>query len=189
MGRAPRQRRREPLGRTSGRTKAAVAEPSREEQAERRGSASQHAGSQAAEILAPEAGLAALDPVSFSKALGRFGTEVARRPLPALAAMARCGTGLGLTGVAAAGRAVGLKTPGPLPPAGKDKRFADKAWEDNAAYFATGQAYRLLVAVWSTTCWPWPSSKNPGTARPPSPCGCSSTPWRRPTSWPPTPPR
>jgi len=130
-------------GRATGRTRAAVADPLREEQAERRGSASQHAGSQAAEVLAPEGGLAALDPVSFSKALGRFGTEVARRPLPAMAAVARCGTGLGLTGLAAAGRAVGLKTPGPLPPAGKDKRFVDKTWEDNAAFFATGQAYRL----------------------------------------------
>ncbi|HEV8626048.1 MAG TPA: alpha/beta fold hydrolase [Acidimicrobiia bacterium] len=130
-------------GRATGRTKAAVVDPPREEQAERRGSASQHAGSQAAEILAPEAGLAALDPVSFSKALGRLGTEVARRPLPTLAAVARAGTGLGLTGLAAAGRAVGLKTPGPLPPAAKDKRFADKTWEDNAAFFATGQAYRL----------------------------------------------
>ncbi|HVW31455.1 MAG TPA: alpha/beta fold hydrolase, partial [Acidimicrobiia bacterium] len=98
----------------------------------------------AAEILAPETGLAALDPVSFSKALGRFGTEVARRPLPTLAAMARCGTGLGLTGLAAASRAVGLKTPGALPPAGKDKRFADRAWEENAAFFYTGQAYRLM---------------------------------------------
>src|ERR1041384_500401 len=130
-------------GRTSGRTTAAVGDPPREEQAERRGSASPHAGSQAAEVLAPEGGLAALDPVSFSKALGRFGSEVARRPLPTMAAMARCGTGLGLTGLAAARRAVGLNTPAPPPPAGKDKRFSDKAWEQNAAFFATGQAYRL----------------------------------------------
>jgi polyhydroxyalkanoate synthase subunit PhaC len=130
-------------GRTTGRTKAAVIDSPSEEQAERRGSAAHHAGARAAEILAPEDGLAALDPVSFSKALGRFGAEVARRPVPTVAAMARWGTGLGLTGVAAAGRAVGLRTPGPLPPAGKDKRFADKAWEENAAFFAAGQAYRL----------------------------------------------
>jgi len=129
--------------RATGKTKAAVIDAPFGEQGERRGSASQQAGAQAAEILAPETGLAALDPVSFSKALGRFGSEVARRPLPTLAAVARCTTGLGLTGIAAAGRAVGLKTPGALPPAGKDKRFADKAWEENAAFFATGQAYRL----------------------------------------------
>jgi polyhydroxyalkanoate synthase subunit PhaC len=134
-------------GRSAGRTRTAVPDPPVEPAepiGERRGSASQHAGAQAAEILAPESGLAALDPVSFSKALGRFGTEVARRPLPTIAAMARWGTGLGLTGFAAAGRAVGLKTPGPLPPAPKDKRFTDRAWEDNAAFFATGQTYRLF---------------------------------------------
>jgi polyhydroxyalkanoate synthase subunit PhaC len=130
-------------GQTTGRTKPAVVNPPTEEQAERRGSASQHAGARAAEILAPESGLAALDPVSFSKALGQFGAEVARRPLPARAGVARWGTGMGLTTLAAASRAVGLKTPGALPPAAKDKRFTDKAWEENAAFFATGQAYRL----------------------------------------------
>jgi polyhydroxyalkanoate synthase len=131
-------------GRTGTPTKAAVIDPPSDGTAERRGSASQQAAAQAAEILAPESGLAGLDPVSFSKALGRFGTEVARRPLPTIAAVARCGTGLSLTGLAAAGRAIGLKTPGPLPPAAKDKRFADRSWEENAAFFATGQAYRLM---------------------------------------------
>src|SRR5207248_9884272 len=89
-------------GRASGRTRAPAMAPPAEPAAERRGSASQHAGAQAAEVLAPETGLAALDPVSFSKALGRFGSEVARRPLPTIAAVARCGTGLSLTGLAAA---------------------------------------------------------------------------------------
>src|SRR5438067_981209 len=139
-------------GRPTGGARVAVedsrTEPGGEQRAgERRGSASQQAGAQAAEILAPESGLAALDPVSFSKALGRFGSEVARRPLPTIAAVARCGTGLSLTGLAAAGRAVGVKTPGALPPAPKDKRFADRAWEDNAAFFATGQAYRLIARL------------------------------------------
>ena len=45
---------------------------------------------------------------------------MARRPLPTIAAMARCGTGLSLTGLAAAGRAVGMKTPGAPPPAIND---------------------------------------------------------------------
>src|SRR5438067_8714878 len=139
-------------GRPTGGARVAVedsrTEPGGEQRAgERRGSASQQAGAQAAEILAPESGLAALDPVSFSKALGRFGSEVARRPLPTIAAVARCGTGLSLTGLAAAGRAVGVKTPGALPPAPKDKRFADRAWEDNAAFYATGHAYRLFARL------------------------------------------
>ena len=134
-------------GRTTARARTAVIDPPTDESAERRGSASHHAGARAAEVLAPESGLAALDPVSFSKALGRFGSEVARRPLPTIAALARCGTGLSLTGLAAAGRAAGMKTPGALPPAGKDKRFADRAWEENAAFFATGQAYRLMARL------------------------------------------
>ncbi|HEV7686634.1 MAG TPA: hypothetical protein VGQ80_08695, partial [Acidimicrobiia bacterium] len=114
--------------RAPGRAKTAVIDPSVEETGERRGSAAQQAAAQAAEILAPESGLGTLDPVSFSKALGRFGTEVVRRPMPTIAAVARYGTGLSLTGLAAAGRSVGLKTPGPVPAAPKDKRFADRAW-------------------------------------------------------------
>ena len=60
-------------GRPTGGARVAVedsrTEPGGEQRAgERRGSASQQAGAQAAEILAPESGLAALDPVSFSKA-------------------------------------------------------------------------------------------------------------------------
>src|SRR5258707_7049248 len=131
-------------GRTTGRARAAVIDPPPDEGAERRGSAAQNAAAQAAEIVTPESALAAVDRVPFSKALGRCGTEVARRPLPTIAAMARYGTGLSLTGLAAAGRAVGLKMPGAVPPAPKDKRFVDRAWEDNAAFFATGQAYRLM---------------------------------------------
>jgi len=134
-------------GRAAGGARTAVADAPAGPGTDRRGSASQHAGAQAAEILAPESGLAGLDPVSFGKALGRFGSEVARRPLPAIAAMTRCGTGLGLAGLAAAGRAVGLKTPGPVPPAGKDKRFSDRAWEDNAVFFAAGQSYRLVARL------------------------------------------
>jgi polyhydroxyalkanoate synthase len=131
-------------GRTTGRPRAAVIDASTPQPTDRRESAAEQAAAQAAEVLAPESGLAGFDPVSFSKALGRFGSEVARRPLPTIAAVARCGTGLGVTGLAAATRAVGLKAPGALPPAAKDKRFVDRAWEDNAAFFATGQAYRLM---------------------------------------------
>jgi polyhydroxyalkanoate synthase len=97
------------------------------------------------EILAPEGGLAVLDPVSFGKALTRLGNEVARRPVPTLRAMSRLGTGLALTGMAAAGRAAGVKTPPPLPAAGgKDRRFVDPAWDQNAGFFTLHQSYRLM---------------------------------------------
>ncbi len=103
------------------------------------------AGARAMEILAPEGGLAVLDPVSFGKALTRLGTEVARRPVPTLRAMSRLGTGLALTGMAAAGRAAGIKTPPPLPAGGgKDRRFLDPAWDQNAGFFTLHQSYRLM---------------------------------------------
>src|SRR5689334_503068 len=94
--------------------------------------------------LAPTDRLGALDPVGFGKALQQFATEVARRPLPALDAVARFGGGLGHTGAAAAGRVLGVKTDGPVVSVGKDRRFVDRAWEDNAAFFATLQGYRVM---------------------------------------------
>jgi polyhydroxyalkanoate synthase subunit PhaC len=102
------------------------------------------AAAQAAEVLAPEGGLAGLDPVSFSKALTHLGTEVARRPVPTLRAFSRYGAGLGVAGMAAAARAVGMKTPGAISPPAKDRRFADPAWEQNAGFFALLQGYRLF---------------------------------------------
>jgi polyhydroxyalkanoate synthase subunit PhaC len=103
------------------------------------------AGARAMEILAPEGGLGVLDPVSFGKALSRLGNEVARRPVPTLRALSRLGAGLALTGVAAAGRAAGIKTPPPLPASGgKDRRFTDPAWDQNAGFFTIHQSYRLM---------------------------------------------
>jgi poly[(R)-3-hydroxyalkanoate] polymerase subunit PhaC len=102
------------------------------------------AGARAMEALAPEAGLAAMDPVSFSKAIGQFGAEIARRPMPTVRALARTGAGMVVAGAAAAGRSIGLQTPGAVPPIAKDKRFGDPAWEQNPAFFATLQAYRLF---------------------------------------------
>src|ERR671939_113777 len=62
------------------------------------------AAAQAVEILAPEAGLANLDPISFSKALARLSAEVARRPVQTARAFPRYGAGLGVAAMATAGR-------------------------------------------------------------------------------------
>jgi polyhydroxyalkanoate synthase subunit PhaC len=126
---------------TSRRGKSTTSAPEQDPGSE---SGIQGAAARAAEVLAPETGLAALDPVSFSKALTRFGTEVARRPVPTLRALTRYGTGLGVSGLASAGRAVGMKMPGAVPPPAKDKRFIDPAWEQNAGFFGVLQAYRLF---------------------------------------------
>ncbi|MDQ3945112.1 MAG: poly-beta-hydroxybutyrate polymerase, partial [Actinomycetota bacterium] len=131
---------------TNGRGRAAEAKRAKEPQ-ETYGPSeggSLGAGARAMEVLAPEGGLGVLDPVSFSKALSRFGNEVARRPVPTLRALSRLGAGLALTGVAAAGRAAGIKTPPALPSSGKDRRFTDPAWEQNAGYFTLHQSYRLM---------------------------------------------
>ncbi|MGH9000995.1 MAG: PHA/PHB synthase family protein [Acidimicrobiia bacterium] len=111
------------------------------------GEGSGGAGLRAAEILAPETGLATLDPISFGKAVERFGSELARQPLPTARALARYGAGLALTGAAAAGRAFGIKAPGPVAPAAKDRRFSDPAWEQNPAFFGAYQAYRLFAKL------------------------------------------
>ncbi|MGH9036454.1 MAG: hypothetical protein ACRD0O_11880, partial [Acidimicrobiia bacterium] len=98
---------------TNGRGRATQARPAREQE-ESYGpgdSGALGAGARAMEILAPEGGLAVLDPVSFGKAISRLGNEVARRPVPTLRAVSRLGAGLALTGMAAAGRAAGIKTP------------------------------------------------------------------------------
>ena len=51
---------------------------------------------------------------------------------------------LGVSGLASAGRAVGMKMPGAVPPPAKDKRFTDPAWEQNAGFFGVLQAYRVF---------------------------------------------
>jgi polyhydroxyalkanoate synthase subunit PhaC len=102
------------------------------------------AAARAAEALAPETGLAAIDPVSFSKALTRLGTEVVRRPVASLRAFTRYGAGLAVAGLTSAGRAAGMRLPGAIPPPAKDKRFTDPAWEGNAGFFGVLQAYRLF---------------------------------------------
>ena len=131
-------------GRSSSRGGRATVPPPETEPATPSREGSDGAGLRAAEVLAPESGLAAMDPISFGKAIQRFGAEVARRPLPTARALARYGTGVALTGAAAAGRAVGMKTPGPVPPAVKDRRFSDPAWEQNFLYFSAYQQYRLM---------------------------------------------
>src|SRR5688500_11149274 len=131
-------------GRSSSRGGRAHVPPPEPDQPADSREGSSGAGLRAAEVLAPETGLAAMDPILLSKALQRFGAEVARRPLPTARAFARYGTGLALTGAAAAGRAIGLKTPGPVPPAVKDRRFSDPAWEQNFVYFSAYQQYRLF---------------------------------------------
>ena len=99
---------------------------------------------QAAEALAPEAGLiAALDPVSFFEALFQVGAGVARNPTVALRALIRYSAATMTAGYAGAARWWGASLPNVIEPEPSDKRFRDSAWHENPWYSYLHQNYLL----------------------------------------------
>jgi polyhydroxyalkanoate synthase subunit PhaC len=101
------------------------------------------AGEEAAAALAPEVDLfARVDPADFGGSLLRtLWRAAAARPDEVAAAGLRFGAALSAVGPAAVRRFLGSPAPGPVPVDEKDRRFADRAWEDNPGYFAVRQAY------------------------------------------------
>jgi polyhydroxyalkanoate synthase len=98
-----------------------------------------------ADSLAPGVGLFAdQDPVLFGQALAAAALGIARRPIEGARMGARTAGDLGRVPAVAAARMVGASPEPPVADDGKDRRFADRAWEDNAAFFALRQAYLLL---------------------------------------------
>jgi polyhydroxyalkanoate synthase len=94
--------------------------------------------------VAPEAGLAArLDPLSLGRALFEVALGVATHPWDGLLAGARWARALTAAGGASAARALGARAEGPAVPAADDKRFADRTWEENPAFFGMAQSYLL----------------------------------------------
>jgi polyhydroxyalkanoate synthase len=92
----------------------------------------------------PEASLfASIDPLAFGEAFVQAAIGMVAHAGDVAEAALRCSTGLMEAGAAAASRMVGADTPGPIAPDRKDRRFADPAWEGNAAYFYLQQAYLL----------------------------------------------
>ena len=83
------------------------------------------------------------DPVSFLRSLAAAGAALVKNPAGAVAANARLAIGLAAAVRAAAGRAVGGGTSGPVAPAAGDKRFVDPAYEDNPLFFLLVQDYLL----------------------------------------------
>ncbi len=83
------------------------------------------------------------DPVSFLRSLAAAAPALAKNPRGAIAANARMVIGLAAAVRAAAGRAVGLETDGPVSPAKGDKRFNDLAYAENPVYFLLAQQYLL----------------------------------------------
>jgi polyhydroxyalkanoate synthase subunit PhaC len=107
------------------------------------GKAAKQAAEQAGEALAPEGGLADLDPVAFGRALAEVGLRIASRPWTALEPLRRFGIGAIEAAAAAGVRALGGEATGPIEPGPKDKRFGDTAWRENPWYFGLLQGYLL----------------------------------------------
>jgi polyhydroxyalkanoate synthase len=97
---------------------------------------------QASEALGPETGLLArLDPADFGASLLAALTRAASQPAAAGRAWLRFGSAMAGVWPAAVARWAGADVPPPVPPDEKDKRFTDRAWNDNPAYFALRQGY------------------------------------------------
>ena len=108
-------------------------------------------GEDAMAAVAPEGGLfASLDPVSFGSSLLAVAWRAALHPYAASGAFwqyAATLAGIGPEAVARwMGRGTDDKDPGTAALA-KDKRFADRTWRDNPAFFAIGRAYFAAVGL------------------------------------------
>ena len=87
--------------------------------------------------------LESLDPHGFAEAWARTATAALQNPKGMGEAWTRYVSGLAEASSAAADRARGSETAGPVQPGRRDRRFRDPAWEENPALFAMLQAYLL----------------------------------------------
>ena len=86
--------------------------------------------------------LGKLDQIGLGPSLARLGAACALHPLQSAAVMRQWTQGAFLAGWSATTRAFGADSP-PQVPTGRDKRFADPAWADNAAFWLLRQQYLL----------------------------------------------
>jgi polyhydroxyalkanoate synthase subunit PhaC len=101
----------------------------------------------AIEALAPEASeFASLDMAGFGESTLAVLARAAGHPGEAAAAMLRFWASLARIGPAASLRWLGWDAD-PLVPVQDDKRFADRAWSDNPAFFAIQQAYLAAMKL------------------------------------------
>jgi len=109
------------------------------------------AGEDAMAALAPEGGLfARLDPVSLGSSLLAVARRAAQNPYASSGAVWQFAAALARIGPEAAMRWAGRSADEPEQAGqalAKDKRFADRAWRDNPAFFAVGQAYFAAVQL------------------------------------------
>jgi polyhydroxyalkanoate synthase len=84
------------------------------------------------------------DPAGLFRELAAAAGMTLRNPTGVIAANARLAWGSAGAFRAAFERAIGLDNSGPIAIAGRDKRFADQAYQENPAYFLLAQQYLLF---------------------------------------------
>jgi polyhydroxyalkanoate synthase len=100
------------------------------------------AGESAAGVLGPEAGvLASADAAGLGAATVAVLRRAARKPGATAAAGVRYWASLALAGPVATARWLGVDAASAVPVPEGDKRFADRTWNDNPAFFAVRQAH------------------------------------------------
>src|SRR6266702_6780877 len=103
-----------------------------------------------AAALAPGAAvLASVDASGLGSSTAAVLRRAAARPTATASAAMRFWTSVAMAGPVAAARWLGLDAPPPVPVPEGDKRFADRTWADNPAFFAVRQAHLAMSRLMS----------------------------------------
>jgi len=106
------------------------------------------AAEQAASALGPEADLLArTDPADLGLSLATVLARSAKHPAQVVDAARSFASTMTRLAPASTARAIGRKSEAPLPEDPSDRRFADRAWTDNASFFAMRQAYLAIARM------------------------------------------
>ena len=100
------------------------------------------AAESAAAALAPDADvLGSVDAAGLGTSTFAVLRRAAAKPTATASAAMRFWTSMAMAGPVAAARWMGMDAPPPVPVPENDKRFADKTWTDNPAFYALRQAH------------------------------------------------
>src|SRR6266705_2251424 len=101
-----------------------------------------HTAEAAAASLAPDADVfGSVDAAGLGSSTAAVLRRAAARPTATASAAMRFWTSVAMAGPVAAARWMGMDAPPPVPVPESDKRFADRTWTDNPAFFAIRQAH------------------------------------------------
>ena len=100
------------------------------------------AAESAAAALAPDADVfGSVDAAGLGSSTFAVLRRAAAKPTATTSAAMRFWTSMAMAGPVAAARWMGMEAPPPVPVPESDKRFADKTWSDNPAFYALRQAH------------------------------------------------